>query len=223
MKTVALVPVKGLDAGKSRLLGVLDDASRRALTLAMLGDVLEALQLVPELDQTAVVTPDPAVGEAARSQGALALVRQDPGLNASLDAAGAELTAAGAELLLVVLGDVAGAHCQDIERLFKELAQVGGRGAILAKARDGGTAALLRSPPGAIPNRFGPDSARAHAAAAAERGVPFQELALPSLSVDLDRREDLQALLSSAAAAPRTRALLGRLANRRAGSEEAAL
>jgi hypothetical protein len=42
-------------------------------------------------------------------------------------------------------------------------------------------------------------------------GAPFCELALPSLAIDLDRADDLHALLASAAAAPRTRALLARL------------
>jgi FO synthase len=38
-----LVPVKRLDDAKSRLAGALAPADRRALTLAMLGDVLAAV------------------------------------------------------------------------------------------------------------------------------------------------------------------------------------
>jgi hypothetical protein len=42
-------------------------------------------------------------------------------------------------------------------------------------------------------------------------GAPFRELALPSLAIDIDRADDLSALLASEAPAPRTRALLARL------------
>jgi 2-phospho-L-lactate guanylyltransferase (CobY/MobA/RfbA family) len=62
-----------------------------------------------------------------------------------------------------------------------------------------------------IPSCFGADSAKAHREAAAAAGVPYRELALPSLAIDLDRADDLDALLASGAAATRTRALLARL------------
>jgi 2-phospho-L-lactate guanylyltransferase len=115
----ALVPVKRLGAGKSRLLGSLERDAIERLTLAMLGDILAALQRVPRIDSIAVVTPDAEVGAAAEAAGAEALVRSDPGLNPSLDAAGAELAARGASRLLVVLGDVAGAEAADLGRLLK--------------------------------------------------------------------------------------------------------
>jgi 2-phospho-L-lactate guanylyltransferase (CobY/MobA/RfbA family) len=81
---------------------------------------------------------------------------------------------------------------------------------VLAPARDGGTAALLRRPPGVLPSRFGADSAKAHREAAERAGVAYTELPLPSLAIDLDREADLRALLASASAAPRTRAVLAR-------------
>jgi 2-phospho-L-lactate guanylyltransferase len=113
--------------------------------------------------------------------------------------------------LVVVLGDVAGASGRDLARLFQALDELGGAGAVLAPARDGGTAALLRRPPDAIPCCFGTGSAKAHRAAAERAGTAWRELALPSLAIDLDRAGDLRALLASEAAAPRTRALLARL------------
>ncbi len=207
----ALVPVKRLAAGKSRMEGVLDAAGTRALALAMLGDVVEALRATREVDHVAVVTPDPEVGDQARALGAEPLVRDDPGLNAALDAGGAALAARGARSLLVVLGDVAGADPADLSALYRALEALGERGAVLAAARDGGTAALLRRPPAVLPNRFGPASAAAHARAAAERGVPFRALQRASLAVDLDRPEDLRALREGSGPAPRTRALLAGL------------
>ena len=82
---------------------------------------------------------------------------------------------------------------------------------MLAPARDGGTAALLRRPPDAIPGCFGADSAKAHRAAAERAGVRLVELPLPSLAIDLDRIEDARALAAGDAPCPRTRRLLERV------------
>lgn len=213
---VALVPIKRLDAGKSRLMGALPRTAIEALSLAMLGDVLEALAQVPEIDQRVVVTPDRDVGRAAEAAGAEAIVLTDPGLNLSLDEATAVLAGRnragrGLERLLVLLGDVAGATPADLRVLFATQAQLGAPATVLAPSSDGGTAALLRVPYDAIPSRFGEQSAKAHEQAAAAAGVPFRRCALPSLAIDLDRPDDLEALLASDAPAPRTRALLGEL------------
>ena len=209
--SAALVPVKRLGAGKSRLLGSLRRDAIERLTLAMLGDILEALTRVSQVDRIAVVTPDRVVGAAAEAAGAEALVRSDPGLNPSLDAAGAELARRGATRLLVVLGDVAGAEAADLAALFDALDGLGWRGVVLAPSRDGGTSALLRAPHDLVPNHFGKESAAAHRDLARSRGVPYSELPLPSLAIDLDRVEDVEALLRAGPGAERTRALLREL------------
>lgn len=207
---LAVVPVKRLAAAKSRLAAALGREAVEALSLAMLGDVLGAIRASGCVDRIVVATPDAEVGEAARALGAEARVADDAGLNAALDATSAAF-ADPAGALLVVLGDVAGAAGSDLAQMFQALDALGDTGAVLAPARDGGTAALLRRPPDAISSRFGPDSAKAHREAAERAGAAFRELPLPSLAVDLDREGDLRALLASEVAAPRTRALLARL------------
>jgi len=99
---LALVPVKRLAAGKSRLAAALGREAIEALTLAMLGDVVEALRSSGRVDRVVVVTPDPDVGEAARALGAEARVADDPGLNAALDAAAAALGRESDSLLVVL-------------------------------------------------------------------------------------------------------------------------
>jgi len=207
----ALVPVKRLGAGKSRLAAIVGREAAEQLTRALLADVLAALGQRDEIARVVVVTPDREVAEAARAAGAEALLRADPGLNESLDAAAAELARDGAESLLVVLGDVAGVLPEEIGALYEALAGLGGqRGVVLAPSSDGGTSALLRAPHDVIPSRFGKESAAAHRAAARAAGVAFAELPLPSLAVDLDTVEDAEALLAGSGA-PRTRALLREL------------
>jgi 2-phospho-L-lactate guanylyltransferase len=205
---VALVPVKRLHTGKSRLVRDLERAAVERLVLAMLEDIVEALGSVAGIGTVAVVTPDDEIGAAARRFGAEALVLADPGLNPSLDTAARKL---GAERLLVMLGDVAGALPGEIGELLRALDELGGRGVVLAPARDGGTGALLRSPHDLIPNRFGPESAEAHRDLARHAGVPFRELELASLAVDLDTREDLEVFLARNEGGSRTRGLLREL------------
>jgi 2-phospho-L-lactate/phosphoenolpyruvate guanylyltransferase len=205
--TAAVIPVKPLAAGKSRLVDVLGRAGAEKLALAMLEDVVAALRAVRRLDPVAVVTPDPAVARAAERAGARALLGPDPGLNASLDRAGRELADVPGGLL-VVLGDVAGARPEDIETLLDALEKLGARGVALAPSSDGGTAALARNPHDAIPCRFGPGSAEAHRREARRRGVPLAELELASLAVDLDSEADLAAFLAGPGAGRRTRTAL---------------
>jgi len=210
----ALVPVKSLDAAKSRMLPALGrpgrmDAGR--LTLAMLDDVLAALETAERVGPVAVVTPDPDVVRAAEDAGATVLMIPDPGLNPSLDRAARELVDPGDAGLLVLLGDVAGAAPEDLDAACALLGEVGRPGAVLCPSRDGGTTALLRAPWDAFPSCFGPDSAARHREAAARRGIPLAERVFPSLSVDLDRPEDVADFLADSTGGARTRALLAEL------------
>jgi 2-phospho-L-lactate guanylyltransferase len=204
--SIGLVPIKRLSAGKSRLHPLLAREQLEALSVAMLEDVVEALLAAPSLSRVVVVTPDEAVVAAAEAAGAEGLLLADPGLNRSLEAAGAQLAGEG-QPLLVVLGDVAGASADDIEALHTALASQGG-GVTLAPSSDGGTSALLRDPPDAIGCHFGPDSAKAHREAAEAAGVPYRELPLASLAIDLDQAADLERFLRSEGGGLRTRALL---------------
>lgn len=193
--SLALVPVKALATSKSRLLPEFKGDALRQLSLAMLQDVIEALCGVSAIDRVVVATPDSTVARAAREVGADSLLRPDAGLNPAIDAGAAHLLMPD-EAFLVVLGDVAGARSEEIERLFECAAELPRPCAALAPSRDGGTSALLRAPWDSIPSSFGRDSAKAHRAAASHAGIAYRELALPSLAIDLDCPEDLALFLT---------------------------
>jgi 2-phospho-L-lactate guanylyltransferase len=209
--SAAVVPVKRLAATKSRLFEDGDPKAREALALAMLRDVIAALRAAKRVDRVVVATPDEDVAQAARAAGAEALVRDDPGLNPALEAAARSLALPADEPLLVVLGDVAGVLPEDVDALFAALDALGGRGAVLAPSNDGGTSALLRAPAQVIPACFGRDSARRHREAAAERHVPFRELPLASLALDLDVPEDVERFSNTTGGGAATRAALREL------------
>jgi 2-phospho-L-lactate guanylyltransferase len=189
----AVVPVKGTGAWKSRLHPALGAEGARRLALAMLEDVVEALLEAPSVARVAVVTPDAEVAAVAGRAGALALVRDDPGINPAVEAAAAAVAPRAGDGVLVVLGDVAGVRADDVEAL---VAAAPVPGVALAPSSDGGTAALLRQPRDVIPAGFGEDSARRHRRLAAERGVALREIPLPSLALDLDDAADLRAFLA---------------------------
>ena len=206
--SIALIPVKRLEESKSRLLPQLPDARRQALTLAMLEDLIESLSRTSGIDRIAVTTPDPLVAERARSAGAEVLMREEPGLNRALEDGRERLQTAANDGFLIVLGDVAGALPEDFSQLLEAAASSQSPGVWLAPSSDGGTSALLQRPATAIPCCFGRNSARRHREAAVAADIPFFEIELASLAIDLDRPEDLEAFLKTKSGGRRTRVLL---------------
>ena len=206
--SIALIPVKRLEESKSRLLPQLPDARRQALTLAMLEDLIESLTRTPGIDRIAVTTPDPVVAQKASVAGAEILMREEPGLNAALEDGRQRLQPGESESFLIVLGDVAGALPEDFSELLEAAAASEDPGVWLAPSSDGGTSALLQRPANAIPCCFGRDSAKRHREAAQAAAIAFNEVELPSLAIDLDQPEDLEAFLKTKTGGRRTRALL---------------
>ncbi len=206
--TIALLPVKRLEESKSRLLPQLPDARRQALTLMMLEDLIESLSGTPGIDRIAVTTPDPIVAKRASDAGAEILMREEPGLNAALEDGRERIGLTSRDDLLIVLGDVAGALSDDFSKLLEAAADSASAGVWLAPSSDGGTSALLQCPATAIACCFGRNSAKRHREAAEAAGIPFGEIELASLSIDLDQPEDLEAFLKTRGGGRRTRALL---------------
>jgi 2-phospho-L-lactate guanylyltransferase len=207
--TAAIVPVKHLAAGKSRLAKALGRDGAERLALAMLEDVGRgaAWRARTRRDRRRDAGSPPSPRRPERA-GARALLGADPGLNEAIDRAARELGEPARDGTLVVLGDVAGARAADLEAMLAALARSGAPCVVLAPARDGGTAAHARKPHGAIPSRFGADSAHAHRESARAAQVPLVELQLPSLAIDLDDEAALRAFLATAAGGERTRAAL---------------
>jgi 2-phospho-L-lactate guanylyltransferase len=191
----ALVPVKALDQAKGRLAALLSQEERRRLALAMLEDVLRALQAVPRVDHLAVVSPDADVLARAEKLGAEPL-SEPPlcrGVNQALAHASAVLAGRGADALLVVAADLPAALPADIEAALDALPE---RGIALVPTHDRGTGAIALRPPDAIPFRFGRRSSVLHKREAVARGLPARVLHLASLSRDVDEPDDLADLLA---------------------------
>jgi len=189
----ALVPVKSFAAAKSRLEGLLtrDECARLAEEMAR--DVLMALHAAPDITGIAILGDEPRLAPLAAATGAT-LHRELPGedYRDALGRVARELQTQGARHLLVVPADLPTLSAGDVQSLLE-----GHKGGIslCAASADGGTNALLLSPPTAIPFLYGPDSANRHRAAARAAGLPLREVSIPGFARDVDSPEDLKWLL----------------------------
>jgi 2-phospho-L-lactate guanylyltransferase len=197
VRLAALVPFKRFTRAKARLRTRYSDPQVEEIGRAMLCDVLDALAETRRVERVTVLTDDTEVAEVARRAGAAVRLRDpDPGLNPAIDEATRELAEAGFDACLVVLGDLPLLRGEDIDALI-DAGQA--HATVVVPSSDGGTALLLRRPPGCIPARFGPDSAQAHLAEARGRGL--EPLCMTKLReaarLDLDTPEDARRLLES--------------------------
>jgi len=191
--TWAVVPVKTLDAAKRRLAGALDPAARRGLSLAMLADVLDALDATTGLDGTAVVSRDADVMGLARGRSLRVIPERGVGLNAAVAQAAIVLSAEGCARFLVIPADLPLAGPEEIAQVLAALPEA--PGLTLVPDRHGvGTNALACAPPDAVAPSFGAGSFARHLEAARNAGIPATVLRLPGLGLDIDTPEDLRAL-----------------------------
>lgn len=192
----AVVPIKPLGAAKGRLVGALDAPGRRALALAMLGDVLAALGAARAVARIGVISRDAATLELATATGADAICDRADDLNGALAQAANYYADAGAKALLVLHADLPLVTPAEIDRLATALDDA--PGVVLAASRDGGTNALLARPPLALPFLFGHGSLARHIDAARARGLALHVVRSPGLELDIDRPADLRLLAASA-------------------------
>jgi 2-phospho-L-lactate guanylyltransferase len=221
MRTAAILPVKRFPLAKQRLRASVVDSLRADLARAMVGDVLAALRDCPAIDATIVVTCERSVAVAARYIGATVVEdTAEHGQSAAAELGIARALADGFERALCVPGDC---PTLDPAELVALLAHEHPGVTIVPDRHDSGTNGLLLAPPDAISPSFGPDSRARHERLAREAGAPCRVQRPPSLLLDIDTGEDLEALRERLAGedvrAPRTRAVLGLAAT--AGPNEA--
>lgn len=177
--------------------------------LAMLEDVLAALAATPGLAELAVVTVDPAARRLAAGYGAR-LVEEGArdGHTGAVAAAARLIAGEGCCGMLTLPGDIPCVTTEEITQLLA--AHRPAPSFTIAPSRDErGSNAILCSPPGAVPLRFGEDSFFPHLRAARACGIAPSVLRLPGVALDIDTPEDLAAL-ALLASPTRAGAMLGK-------------
>lgn len=186
----AVVPAKQLAHSKTRLAAILNADERYDFVMAMLSDVLATLKASP-VDGVLVVTSDERIVELATAMGVDGLVlKEDLGICDALDQAAVRLKQEGIEHMLVVPSDVPSIRVEDIEILISSHG-VSPAVTLVEAGRDGGTNALICSPPDAIAFLFGKQSAARHKKAAKAAGIDPVTLNVSGLITDIDIPEDL--------------------------------
>ena len=189
----AVVPVKERDRAKERLASSLAPELRRGLALAMLEDVLAALAAAPELAGLAVATVDEAARRLARRYDARILeAGARDGHTGAVAAAARLLAAEGRAGMLTVPGDIPLVTPDEIGQVLA-VHRPAPSFTIVPSHDEGGSNAILVSPPEAVPLRFGVDSFFPHLTVAKARGIRPTVLRLPGIALDIDTPEDLAA------------------------------
>ena len=187
MRVLAVVPVRSLREGKSRLSGVLSPRRRAQLMEEMLGRVLAALRAASRIDEVWVVTPEESLELAS---GVGLLHDHGLGLNSAVELAVQHLSErCGA--LVVVAADTPQVTPAEIDRLV-ERAQDLEVGVVPDRHGTGTNALWLRLPTRLKP-QYGVNSAVAHLNAARRLGLAAARIEVSGLSQDVDVPEDLDA------------------------------
>jgi 2-phospho-L-lactate guanylyltransferase len=188
----AIVPVKPLRYGKSRLAEVLTPDERSDLNRRMLAHTLDTLTAIPEIEHVLVVSRDQAALALAREYGARTVQENgSPHLNVALTRATVVAKNYATRGVLIVPADLPLITPEDV-RLMLERAVKPPVVVVAPDRRQDGTNALLVCPAGLIEYEFGPGSFQRHCERARKAGARLEICDLPSLALDMDLPEDLE-------------------------------
>jgi len=193
MSVWAIVPVKPLRRGKSRLAALLTDDQRSRLNRYLLEHVLTVLNQVHEIEDTLVVSRDPSALALTRELGGRTVMEDgNPQFNTALKRATAVAQVHGAHSVLILPADLPLITPDDIRSIL-EHGQEPPVVVIVPDRRQDGTNGLLVNPAGLIEYGYGPGSNHTHEERAAKAGARVEVLQSATIGLDLDLPEDLEA------------------------------
>ncbi len=233
----AIIPIKGLAQAKQRLSSLLSEAERRELMQHMIDDVLSTVVESDDIDGLVVISDDQEVRKQAQAYGARILsepalsesnklifadenqiqtnlaetsfVQALPcasRLNQIFAMAVACLVEDGETDVLLLPVDVPLINTNNIRRLVNHHSRPGVT--LVPASADGGTNALMISPPQLIAPGFGQQSSLRHGEFARAIGIEPEVLCLPELGLDVDTMDDLRELMAAPVSSATQRYLL---------------
>jgi len=192
LTTVAVIPVKPLRRGKSRLAKVLNEEERFRLNCYLFTHTLKVLEQVPEIERVLVVSRDPAALAVARERGAHTLQEpSDSRLNTALKRTTVLLRTTAVSTVVILPADLPLLTPEDVRALLQALPDPQGV-ALAPNVQGTGTNGLAVRPPDLVEYRYGPDSFKRHLAEARQAGLPVAVVERPGLQYDVDWPEDLR-------------------------------
>lgn len=188
----AIVPVKPLRRGKSRLAEVLTPEERADLNRRLLAHTLDTLTSIPEIEHVLVISRDQSALALAREHGARTVQEHgSPQLNLALARATVVAKNYATRGVLIMPADLPLFTAEDVRTVLERAKDP--PVVVVAPDRHGeGTNALLVCPAGLIEYEFGPGSFQRHCEKARQAGARLEICELPSLALDMDLPEDLE-------------------------------
>ncbi|HNW14734.1 MAG TPA: 2-phospho-L-lactate guanylyltransferase [Anaerolineaceae bacterium] len=192
----AIVPVKPLRRGKSRLSTVLSETERTLLNHNLLVSTLKILSSVNRIDQILVVSRDPAALTLAREYDARTVLENgSPELNTALSRAALVAKTYRVNEILILPADLPLLTTKELERVLR-LSGNPPEILICPDRRKDGTNLLYINPEGLISFSYGSGSFNKHLELARQSGARVNIISSNSLELDLDTPEDLELMKS---------------------------
>lgn len=191
MSLWAIVPIKPLRRGKSRLSGVLSEKEREQLNQTLLIKTIKCLKEIKEIDQILVVSYDPNALTLSRDYGVRTIQEsRNTNINKALRKGTVAAMAFNASSLLIIPADLPLISSNDVRQLLKK-AKAPPEIVITPDRRMSGTNALYINPIGVLDYDFGMWSFRKHIEQAERKKIRVEIYNNDKLSFDLDMPEDL--------------------------------
>jgi 2-phospho-L-lactate/phosphoenolpyruvate guanylyltransferase len=185
----AVIPVKRLSEAKSRLSSRLTSRERRELVIALLRRTIRVLQEVEAIERIGVATAERGL---VQSFNTVDWLPEVGGLNPSLAHATKWAADMDAQSMLILPCDLPFLDPSDVRALLAARPAV--RSITISPTQDGGTGAIMLSPPDVISPAFGLDSFKRHIEEAHAARIVVTTVLRPGFARDLDTTEDLKDL-----------------------------
>jgi 2-phospho-L-lactate guanylyltransferase len=197
MSLWAIVPIKPLRRGKSRLASVLSEKDREQLNQTLLIKTIRCLKEIKEIDQILIVSYDPSALTISRDYG-VRTVQESPNtnINKALRKGTMAAMAFNVSSILIVPADLPFIEPEVIRGLLAK-SQKQPEIIITPDRRMNGTNALFINPAGILEYDFGNWSFSKHVEQAERKKIRIEIYNNDKLSFDLDIPEDLEYLRQS--------------------------
>ena len=186
-----VLPVRSPEKAKNRLAPFLSDSQRSQLSLLLYRRSLAFFRSEWPCTHLTVVTDSSDIALEAKEFGAFPLKDPGHGLNKAVDSATKISCSMGFSSQLIVHSDIGILDRAEFSELIDS--KITPPQVVIAKAfSDGGTNAMLESPPGVISHRYGKNSSFLHQEEAFKVGADVTVLRLPGIGLDLDTKKDVK-------------------------------
>ena len=191
MSLWAIIPIKPLRRGKSRLSSVLTEQERENLNHNLLTRSIICLKQVKEIDQIVVVSHDPAALSISREYGVRTIQEnRNTNINNALRKATQAAKAFNASRVLIIPADLPFMMPDDLTDLISK-SKSAPEIIINPDRKMYGTNALFINPPGILDYDFGQWSFKKHIEQAERKKIKVEIYNNERLGFDLDLPEDL--------------------------------